>query len=136
MPESPGESWRVAIEALRQNKVRALLAMTGVVIGTACIVLVVTVALTGRQYIIAQIEAVGANIVYAEHVSASVDRASALSDQITLGDLQAVEAEVPQVVAAAGTHEIPMTVDVRGEERAITLVGVTEEFQRIRNLDV
>jgi putative ABC transport system permease protein len=128
--------WRVALEALRQNKVRALLAMLGVVIGTACIVLVVTVALTGKQYIIAQIEAVGANIVYADHVSASSDQASTLGDQITLGDLEAVQAEIPEVVAAAGTHDVSMTVVVGGHERPITLVGVTQEFQRIRNLDV
>jgi putative ABC transport system permease protein len=128
--------WRVALEALRQNKMRALLAMLGVVIGTACIVLVVTVALTGKQYIIAQIEAVGANIVYADHVSASSDQASTLGDQMTLGDLEAVQAEIPQVAAAAGTHDVSMTVIVGGNERPITLVGVTEEFQRIRNLDV
>jgi putative ABC transport system permease protein len=130
------ETWRVALEALRQNKMRALLAMLGVVIGTGCIVLVVTVALTGRQYIIAQIEAVGANLVYADHINPSTDQASTLGDEITLGDLAAVKAEVPQVVAAAGTHDIPMTVIVGGDQRAITLVGVTQQFQQIRNLDV
>ncbi|HEY7791108.1 MAG TPA: ABC transporter permease [Vicinamibacterales bacterium] len=130
------ETWRVALEALRQNKLRALLAMLGVVIGTGCIVLVVTVALTGRQYIIAQIEAVGANLVYADHINPSTDQASTLGDEITLGDLAAVKAEVPQVVAAAGTHDIPMTVIVGGDQRAITLVGVTQQFQQIRNLDV
>ncbi|MDE3153572.1 MAG: ABC transporter permease [Acidobacteriota bacterium] len=130
------ESWRVAIEALRLNKVRALLATLGVIIGTACIILVVTVALTGKHYILAQIEAVGANIVFADHVSESAEQAMTLSDQMTLGDLQAVKEDVPGVVAVAGTREIPMTVVVGGQERPITLVGVTEGFQRIRNLDV
>ena len=41
---------------------RAILTMLGVVIGSACIVLVVTVALAGKKYIIGQIEGVGANI--------------------------------------------------------------------------
>ncbi len=130
------ESWRVAIDALRINKVRALLAMLGVIIGTACIVLVVTVALTGKHYILAQIEAVGANIVFADHVSESSAEAMTLSDQMTLGDLQAIKDDVPHVEAVAGTREIPMTVVVGGQERPITLVGVTEGFQRIRNLDV
>ncbi len=42
-----GETWKVALDALRANKTRAFLTMLGVVIGSACIVLVVTVALTG-----------------------------------------------------------------------------------------
>src|SRR5205807_693990 len=35
------EVWKIAIEALRANKVKAFLTMLGVVIGSACIVLVV-----------------------------------------------------------------------------------------------
>ena len=130
------ESWWVALEALRLNKVRALLAMLGVIIGTACIVLVVTVALTGKRYIIGQIEAVGANLVYAEHVSANADQGTALTDEMTLGDLQAVRNDIPQVIHVAGTREIPMTVVVNGAERPITLVGVTEGFETIRNLEI
>ena len=53
------ETWMVALEALWANKVRAFLTTLGVVIGSACIVLVVTVALSGRRYVIEQIEGVG-----------------------------------------------------------------------------
>ncbi len=59
-----GETARLALQALRSNKLRALLTMLGVIIGSACIVLVVTVALAGKRYIIAQIEGVGANLVF------------------------------------------------------------------------
>ena len=45
----PRETWRVAVEALWSNKLRAILTTLGVVIGSACIVLVVTVAVTGRR---------------------------------------------------------------------------------------
>ncbi len=129
-----GETYRVALDALRANKVRAFLTMLGVVIGSACIVLVVTVALTGKRYIIAQIEGVGANLVYAEYVRVGPRQATALSDEITLADMQAVRQQIPQVVEVAGTRDIPATVVVQGVERPITLVGVTEGFQRIRNL--
>ncbi len=43
-----GETARLALQALRSNKLRALLTMLGVIIGSACIVLVVTVALGGE----------------------------------------------------------------------------------------
>ncbi len=124
----------LALQALRANKVRAMLTTLGVVIGSACIVLVVTVALAGKRYIIGQIEGVGANLVYAEVVRTGVSQPATLADEISVGDLQAVREGIPQVAYAAGTREIPMTVVVSGVEHPISLVGVTAEFQRIRNL--
>ncbi len=129
------ESWLVALDALRANKMRAFLTMIGVVIGSACIVLVVTVALTGRRFVIAQIESVGSNLVWAEYVR-QPQRATSLGAELTLADLAAVKKGIPQVREAAGTRPIPMTVVVAGVERPVTLVGVTEGFQAIRNLIV
>ena len=60
------EIGKISLDALRANKVKAFLTMLGVVIGSACIVLVVTISLTGRNYIVAQVEAAGSNLVYAE----------------------------------------------------------------------
>jgi putative ABC transport system permease protein len=130
------ETWQVALDALRANKVKAALTMLGVVIGSACIVLVVTVALSGKEYILAQIEGVGANIVYAEFVRAGVKDSAVLSDELSLADMEAVRAGIPQVAEVAATREIPQTVVVEGVERPVALVGVTEGFQRIRNLVV
>ena len=130
------ETWQVALDALRANKVKAALTMLGVVIGSACIVLVVTVALSGKEYILAQIEGVGANIVYAEFVRTGVKESAVLSDELSLADMDAVRAGIPQVAEVAATREIPQTVVVEGVERPVALVGVTEGFQRIRNLVV
>ncbi len=127
------ETWKVAVDALRANKVRAFLTMLGVVIGSACIVLVVTVALTGKKYILAQIEGVGANIVYAKYVREGPLTTTTSADEVNLGDLEAVRAQT-RAVAVAGTRELPVTVVVEGIERPISIVGVTEEFQGIRNL--
>lgn len=132
-PEFWNEIWQLALEALRANKVRAALTMLGVIIGSGCIVLVVTISLAANRYIIAQIEAVGANLVFAELVHSGVDR---LADEITPADLDAVTLGTPHVVLAAGTNDIPLTVMANGREHLIRLVGVTEGFQRIRNLAV
>ena len=130
------ETWKLALDALRANKVRAMLTMLGVIIGSACIVLVVTVSLAGKHYIIGQIEGVGANLVYAELQRTGVSQPATLADEVTLGDLEAVRQGIPQVTQVAGTHDIPMTVVVNGIEHPIHLVGVTAGFQRIRNLVV
>jgi putative ABC transport system permease protein len=130
------ETWRAAVDALRSNKLKAALTTLGVVIGTASIVLVVTVALTGKRYIIAQIEGVGANLVYAEHVRPGVEQPGTFNDEVTPGDLEAVRESIPEVIEVAGTRDIPATVVIDGVERPVRLVGVTEGFQRIRNLSV
>jgi putative ABC transport system permease protein len=128
------ETWSLAMEALRANKLRAALTMLGVVIGSACIVLVVTVALTGKKYISSQIEAVGSNIVYANLAQSSSSQTISLADQISTGDLEAVRQSVPQVREVAGTNDLPMTVVAGGKVLPVGLVGVTEGFQKIRNL--
>ena len=124
----------MAVEALRANKVRAALTMLGVVIGSACIVLVVTVALTGRKYIVAQIEAVGSNIVYASLAHTSGSQTIALGDEISLSDMETVRQSVPQVVQVAGTNDIQMSVVADGKAWPVGLIGVTPGFQEIRRL--
>ncbi len=127
------ETWQVAVDALRSNRVKTFLTMLGVGIGSASLVLVVTVALTGRGYIIAQIEGVGANLTYAQLVRSGVRGATSLSDELSLGDLEAAR-EIPRVAEVAATRDLPMSVVVNGMERPVGLVGVTSGFQKIRNL--
>jgi hypothetical protein len=127
------ETWRVAFEALWSNKLRAFLTTLGVVIGSACIVLVVTVAVTGRRYVIDRIESVGSNIVYANY-EVNPQQAVVMSDEITIADMNALQAAIPNVVAVAGTRGIPESVVTSGVSRRVALVGTTEGFQLIRNL--
>jgi putative ABC transport system permease protein len=128
------ETWSLALQALRANKMRAMLTMLGVIIGSGCIVLVVTVGLAGKRFIISEIEGVGSNLVLAEAVAPGVSQSLNVADQITPADLEAVKQGVPQVVQAAGTNAIPAVVSVNGAEHAVNLVGVTAEFQQIRRL--
>ncbi len=126
------ETVSVAIDALRANKLRAMLTSLGVIIGSASIVLVVTVAVTSRKFVLSQIEAVGSNLVWVELVQRP-DKPQPLSYEITLEDMEAVRS-IPHVVAVAGTREQPMTMAVEGVERPTHLVGVTDGYQAIRRL--
>jgi len=131
------EMWQLAIQALRANKLRTLLTMVGIVVGSSSIVLVVTVALAGKQYVLAQIEGVGANLVYAHLVHSDDSESVTLADQIMPADLAAVREGLPQLVTdAAGSASVAMTAVVESRERPINLVGVTEGFERVRNLQV
>jgi putative ABC transport system permease protein len=128
------ESWKLALEALRANKMRAVLTMLGVIIGSACIVLVVTVALAGKRYIIRQIQAVGSNIVYAELASVDTSKPATLGDQISIDDMEAVKAGVPRAIHVAGTRNVGMSVVVSGASVPVNVVSVTQGFQEIRHL--
>jgi putative ABC transport system permease protein len=127
------ETFSVAIDALRANKVRAMLTSLGVIIGSASIVLVVTVALTSQKYVISQIEAVGSNLLWAELVRSS-DKPAPLSYEMTLTDMNAVKSDISGVVEAAGFRELPMEVVVGGTSVPVNLIGVTEGYQNIRRL--
>src|SRR3974377_289752 len=127
------ETLTVAVDALRANKMRAVLTSIGVIIGSASIVLVVTVALTSRKYVISQIEAVGSNLVWAEMIK-TPDKEQPLSHRLTLWDMAALKETIPGVVTAAGITDIPMTVVVEGRTRPVSLIGVTDGYQQIRRL--
>ncbi len=128
------ETWSLAIESLRANRLRAALTMLGVMIGSACIVLVVTIALAGQHYISGEIEAVGSNIVFAGLQGSTTVASTPLTDQISTDDMEAIRSGSPKVAQVAGTNDIPMTVVSGGAEWPVSLVGVTQDFQKIRNL--
>src|SRR6476659_10231576 len=97
-----GESIRLAVDALGVDKVKAFLTMLGVMIGSASIVLVVTIASTGKAYVVGQIEGIGANLAYA-----ALDRngvPAVPGDELSSGDLAAVRQSLSMVTAAAGTY--------------------------------
>jgi putative ABC transport system permease protein len=127
------ETFTVALDALRANKLRATLTSLGVIIGSASIVLVITVALTSRRFVLQQIESVGSNLVWVEMIK-TPDKAQPLSHELTLDDMEAIRSSVPQVVQVAGVRELPMSVVAQGVERPVNLVGVTQGYQEIRRL--
>jgi putative ABC transport system permease protein len=127
-----GESIRLAVDALGVDKMKAFLTMLGVMIGSASIVLVVTIASTGKAYVVGQIEGIGANLAYAQLDRNGVPVVP--DDELSSGDLAAVRKSLSMVRAAAGTYDIPFDFRLRGKTVRARLVGVTEEFQQIRNL--
>ncbi|GAA4981712.1 ABC transporter permease [Kineococcus glutinatus] len=57
------EALRVALDALRANRLRSLLTMIGVVVGVAAVVVVVSIGAGARQEIEQQVEGLGSNLI-------------------------------------------------------------------------
>jgi putative ABC transport system permease protein len=95
----------------------------------------VTIGLTGKQYIMNQIQAIGANMVYAYYEGASSASISTTQqDFLTAEDLKAVRGQVPGIQAASPMLEMHDRIAVRGKERDILVLGVDPEYRIVRNL--
>src|SRR5262252_5216685 len=98
-----GEALRFSAQALRANPVRSLLTGLGMVIGTASVILVVTISLTSRDYILEQIEGVGSNMIFAFYEAGSMTSTISAPDFVKMADVEAVRAELAgRIVAATG----------------------------------
>jgi putative ABC transport system permease protein len=126
----------VALDTFRLNKVRFALTALGMVIGTASLILVVTVGLTGKQYVLSQIEGIGANMIYAFHEGQGAVNPTA-QDSLTVADMQAVERQVNGVVAVSPMVQLHTRVSTRnGREQDVLILGVGPQYDEIRNLAV
>ena len=61
----------LALDSFRSSKWRFALTALGMVIGTASLIVVVTIGLTGKQYVMNQIQGIGANLIYAYYEGGS-----------------------------------------------------------------
>src|SRR3954462_14995717 len=130
------EVTRVALDSFRLNKVRFALTAFGMVVGTASLILVVTIGLTGKQYILGQIQAIGANMIYAYYEGGSNSSTSKVEqDELTINDLRAAREEVNGIRAASPMVELHDRIAVGGgKERDILVLGVSPEYSEVRNL--
>src|ERR1700674_2865386 len=129
-----GEIISFAYDTFCSNKVRFALTALGMVIGTASLILVVTIGMTGKQYVLNQIQAIGANMVYAEYQGGAGNTSP---DLLTIDDMRAVLQQVPGIAAASPVVTLDERVPVgNGKERDVRVLGVLPEYSAVRNLVV
>src|SRR5260221_426636 len=129
----------IAVDSFRTSKVRFALTALGMVIGTASLIVVVTIGLTGKQYVMNQIQGIGANLIYAYYEGGSNASVStgASNDYLTVEDMRAVQQEVPGIQAASPMVEIHDRIGVGGgKERDILVLGVSPQYSSVRNLQI
>ncbi|MEP6643998.1 MAG: ABC transporter permease [Acidobacteriaceae bacterium] len=126
-----------AFDSFRSNKVRFMLTGLGMVIGTASLILVVTIGMTGKQYVLNQIQSIGANLIYAEYQSGGQSITNSAPDPLTVDDMKAAQQAVPGIVAASPVIPLGERIPIgNGQERDIQILGVYPEYLIVRNLVV
>jgi putative ABC transport system permease protein len=129
----------LAIDSFRASKVRFLLTMLGMVIGSASIILTVTVGRTGRQYAIDTISSLGPNKIEMQYSGGNIvgPDNTTTNDYMTREDMAAVVDQVPGIVAYSPMLEVHATISLGGGVTKDTmLLGVSPQYKRVRGLIV
>ena len=130
---------KLAVDSFRASKVRFLLTMLGMVIGSASIILVVTLGLTGKQYALNLISSIGPNMIEMQGSGSSFVGADGTSttDSMTREDMNAVVEQVPGIIASSPMLEFHDRVSMGGGVTKDTmLLGVSPQYKAVRNLAI
>jgi putative ABC transport system permease protein len=131
------EILKLAFDSFRTSKVRFALTALGMVMGTASVILVITIGLTGKRFILDEIQKIGTNEVEVEYSGGGATGAEQLiyNDYLTREDEKAVLAQVPSVRYSSPVLESHDRISFGGGVVKDTLVlGVSPEYRNVRNL--
>jgi putative ABC transport system permease protein len=131
------EILKLAMESFRASKVRFALTALGMVIGTASLIWVVTIGMTGKQYILKELQKIETNSVELEYAGGGATAAERVlyNDSLTIDDEKAVVNGLPGVIYASPVLEMHDRINFGGGVAKDTLVlGVSPQYQNIRNL--
>jgi len=125
-----------AYDAFCSNKLQFMLTGLAMAVGTASVILVATIGLTGKQYALRLLESIGTNMIYADYQGGS-QRIDSTPDPMTVNDVQAIREQVPSVVAASPTVALTDRISVGGGKQSdILVLGVDPDYLHVRNLKI
>ena len=129
------ELLRVALRALRRNKMRSVLTMLGIIIGVGAVICSVAVGEGASNQVQEQIRSIGNNMIWIEAGGRQVNgvRTGAWGTKsLTLGDAKAIAQQVPLVENVSPHVDTGVQV-VYGNQNWFTMLrGVSPEYLAVR----
>jgi len=130
---------KLAIYALKRNKMRALLTMLGIIIGVASVIAMLAIGEGSKKSITDQISSMGTNLVSVQPSSqqrGGIQLGNSGAVNLTIKDLEAIRAECPSVG--------DISPEVRANGQAVysnknwptSLFGSNTEYFKIKLIDV
>ena len=120
------ESFRLAFNGLRANKMRSFLTMLGVIIGVGAVIALVSVGTGASREVTTQVEALGSNLVI-------VMPASARGRDLRVEDAATIEERVAGVAHAVPSLRESATVIWTGRSIDTDVVGTTEFLPEVQS---
>jgi putative ABC transport system permease protein len=132
---NPLQSARVALRALRVNKLRSVLTMLGIIIGVGAVIAMVGVGAGAQARVAEQIQSLGANLIIVLSGSTTaggirLGQGSRLT--ITEEDAYAIGRDIPAVQASAASMRGPAQLVFGNLNWATAIQGVTPEYFEAR----
>jgi putative ABC transport system permease protein len=129
-----GETVRVALEALRANKLRSFLTMLGIVIGVGAVIAMVALGRGAQQSVNDRIAALGTTLVtiragqgFGPGRASTGDRA-----ELTFDDAEAIETQSAHVTAVQPELGRDMQVQYGNRSTNTSIVGTTANYLEVR----
>jgi putative ABC transport system permease protein len=127
------ETLETALHRFRTHPVQMGLTLAGLIVGTAAIILIVALGLTGRGFVMAQIEGVGSHLIWAEYegtVTSGVSRT--LDDHITEADARAIAEREDLFSGVTPLVELRGRVSVLSHAANVSILGTTPNYPSVR----
>ncbi|HCY62293.1 MAG TPA: multidrug ABC transporter substrate-binding protein [Oxalobacteraceae bacterium] len=128
-------TFRIALNALRVNKLRSMLTMLGIIIGVAAVIAMIAVGAGAQARIQDQIKSLGSNlmIIMPGSTTASGVRLGAGANQnLTEDDAIAIAREIPEVQAAAPSIRSSAQLIAAGSNWSTQIYGATPDYFEVR----
>ena len=119
------EAFRVALDALRANRLRSILTMLGVIIGVAAVVILVAIGSGAKAEVEKQVEGLGSNLILVVPGSLEIGSAPSAS-RLELTDVELLGRAVGDASAVATTVQSGELVRVGDKEVFTTINGTNE----------
>jgi putative ABC transport system permease protein len=134
------ESIRIALEALFSNKVRSVLTMLGVIIGVFAVICLVAIGEGAKAYVSKELMGIGSNLLVVTPGKAKTSGGPPISvdsaKKLTYEDAEFVARRSTAVKQVAPIVMGTGKVKYENRSRDTTVLGVTYDFQQVRNLHV
>jgi putative ABC transport system permease protein len=131
-----GPSVRIALRALRVNKLRSALTMLGIIIGVAAVITMISVGAGAQASVEEQIKSLGSNLIIVlpgSVTSGGVRMGWGSRASLTEDDAYAIQREIPEVQAAAPALRGTGQVVAGNNNWSTVFYGVTLEYFEARN---
>jgi len=129
-------SSRIAIRALRVNKLRSTLTMLGIIIGVGAVIAMVAIGTGAQARVAEQLQALGANMIFVfpgATTSGGLRYGVGSSIRLTEDDAWAVTREVQEVQVAAPSNRGSGQIVAGNNNWSTVIYGVTPEYLEVRD---